>query len=112
VHNTSPLHTFQSGFDDLELRAVDHDRNPGDVWFALNEIEKGRHRLHSVEEGVVHVYIEHLSAILYLLPCHAQCFLVFIVANESCEFLRTSYVCSLANINEVRFGSYNKGLQS
>src|SRR5439155_26887080 len=38
ISDAFALDAFQSRFDHRPLRAVDHDRNPGDVRFSSNEV--------------------------------------------------------------------------
>ncbi len=38
VHDAFPLYALESGFNDLEFGAVDHDRDAGDVGFALQKV--------------------------------------------------------------------------
>ena len=48
VHDATALYTFQSGFNDLEFRAVDHDRDLGNVRFALNEVHESGHGVNTI----------------------------------------------------------------
>ena len=72
VHDAFSLHAFEPRLDDAELRRIDHDRDPRDVRFALQQVEVGDHGLLAVQQRVIHVHVQHLRAALHLLAGHAK----------------------------------------
>ena len=62
--------SIQSGLYYGKLRGIYHDRDLRNIRFTLDKIQKICHGLHSIQQGIIHIYIQHLCAILYLLPGH------------------------------------------
>ncbi len=50
------------------FRAVDHHRHARDIGLGGDQLEEGRHRFLAVEQALVHVDVDHLRAVLDLLP--------------------------------------------
>ena len=65
-----------------------------------------------IEQAVVHVDVNHLCAILYLLAGDAECFVVFLLVNQSQELARTGHVASFAHIHKVVFGLHLEQFQA
>ncbi len=59
-------HAFEAGLDHAPFRAVDHHRDAGDVGLGGDALEEGGHRLLAVEQGLVHVDVDDLRAVLDL----------------------------------------------
>ena len=100
VHDRLALHALQTGLDHLELRGVDHDRHAGDVGLGRDQVEERRHRLHAVDQAVVHVDVDDLRATLDLLERDHERLAVLVVLDQSPELRRTGDVGALADIDE------------
>ncbi len=61
------LHAFQPRFDYAPLRAVDHEWNARDLWFAADQIQETRHRRFGIDHSLIHVYIEDVRSSLDLM---------------------------------------------
>ncbi len=64
VDDAAALELPQPGLDDRPLRAVDHDRDRGDVRLGAQAPQEARHRGDAVEHRLVHVHVEHDRAVL------------------------------------------------
>lgn len=86
VDDTFALNTFQTLFDDLPFRGVDHNRYPGDIRLAGDQIKETHHRRFSVEHPLIHVDIDNLRAAFHLLTGNVQRFVIFFFFNQALEF--------------------------
>ena len=98
VHDALALHAFQTRFDDLPFRGVNHKRHAGNVWLGHEQITEPIHGHHAVNHALVEVNINDLRAILDLLPRHGQCRVVVAFPNQTGKFLRTCYVATLTYV--------------
>ena len=105
VDNALALHTFQPGFYDFKLGAVYHDRYFGNVRLGLQQVEKSGHSLHTFQQRIVHVHVQYLCAVFYLLAGNGQCFFVLIFTNKPCKFFGTSHIGSFAYVHKIGLGS-------
>ena len=62
VDDRLALHALQPGLDHRPLRAVDHDRQAGDLRLGRDDVEEGRHGRFGVEHPFVHVDVEDVRA--------------------------------------------------
>src|SRR5882672_8429943 len=62
VDDPLPLEPLEPRLEHGPARAVDHDRQPGDLRFGRDEVEECRHRLRAVEQVGVHVDVEQVRA--------------------------------------------------
>ena len=92
-----PCTHFRPGFDDRPLRAVDHHRHAGDFGLGGDQVEKLRHRLLAVEQGLVHVDVEDVGPAGDLLAGHFERRFVIAAADQPGEFLRAGDVGPLAD---------------
>ena len=88
------------GFDDVPLRGVDHDRNPGNVGLGGDQVEEPDHRGLGIQHALVHVDINNLRAIVDLILRDLQCRLVVLLSDEAGKFCGAGHVGALANIDE------------
>ena len=86
VDDTFALNTFQTLFDDLPFRGVDHNRYPGDIRLAGDQIKETHHRRFGVEHPLIHVDIDNLRAAFHLLTGNVQRFVIFFFFNQALEF--------------------------
>ena len=73
VDDRLPLHAFQSGFDHVPFRRVDHYRDARDVGLGSDEIQEARHCRFRIEHRLVHVDVDQLRAVLHLRACDFDC---------------------------------------
>ena len=97
IHDRFSLHAFESGLDHAPLRAVDHDRNPCDLWLACDQVQEARHRRFGIDHSLVHIDVEHVGAALDLLPRHRQRAVEIVAQNQFRKFRRARDVGPLAN---------------
>ena len=63
VDDALALELLQPGLDDRPLRAVDHDRDRGDVRLGGDPAQEAGHRRDAVEHRLVHVDVDELGAV-------------------------------------------------
>ena len=109
VDNRLALHAFQPGLDHRPFRAIDHDRHAGDLRLGGQQIQKLRHHRFAVEQGFVHIHVEHVRAAFDLLPSDAEARFELAVFDEPGEFLRAGDVGPLADHHEIDSGRIVSG---
>ena len=70
VHDSLALKMFQTLFQNLPFRGIDHDGHPCHIRFALEQIEILRHHRFAVDEAIIETDIDHVGAIRHLLTRH------------------------------------------
>ena len=95
-----PCTHSQPGLDHLELRRVDHHRDAGDVGLGGDQVEERDHRLHAVEQALVHVDVDDLRAVLDLLAGDDERLGVVAVRDQPAELGRAGDVGALADVDE------------
>ena len=100
VDDALALDALQPGLDHAPLAAVDHDRHPGDLGLAGDQLQEALHRSGAVEHGLVHVDVDHLGAVLDLLARHAQGVFVTTLQDHPRESLGAGDVGALADVDE------------
>src|SRR5262249_38073561 len=103
IDDALALQTLQARLDDLELRAIDHDRHVGEGRLVGEEMEKARHRLFAVDEVGVHVDVEDVGAAFDLLASDLDGLVEVAVLDEAFELERAGDVAALADHDEVGF---------
>ena len=96
------LDAGQPGFDHRPLRAVHHDRQPGDFRLGGHHVEERGHRRFRVEHPLVHVDVEDVGAAAHLLERDRRGVGVLAVGDQPREALRSGDVGPLADQDEVR----------
>ena len=104
IHDRLAADAFQPRLDHIPFRTVDHDRDPRDVGFGLDQLEKRRHRLVRVEQTLIHVDVEHLGTGFYLLESHFDGGGVIAGHDQLFEPSGPGDIGSLANIDETGRG--------
>ncbi len=66
VDDALALHALQTGEDDGPFRAVDHDRNAGDLGLGRDVVHEIGHDALGVEHALVHVDVDQIRAAAYL----------------------------------------------
>ena len=106
------LNAFQAGLDHLPFGTVDHDGNAGDVRLGGNQVEVLDHRLLRVDQPLVHVDVDDLSAILDLVARHDQRFGIVAGGDQLPELGRAGDVGALADIDERNVLGEREGFQT
>ncbi len=101
VDDALALQAFQAGLDHAPLRGVHHHRDPGDVRFRGDQVEVLDHRLLGIEQALVHVDVDHLRAILDLLPRHRHRLVQPAVQDQFLELRAAGDIGAFADIDEV-----------
>ena len=89
VHDALALELLQAGFDHGPLRAVDHDRDGGDVRLRRDPAQEAAHRGDAVEHRLVHVHVDELGAVRDLLAGDVDRLVLLVPRDEPGE-LRVS----------------------
>ena len=105
------LDALQTGLDNRPGGTVDHHRDPGHVGFGRQQIEESRHHGRAVQQGVVHVDVDHVGPALHLPPGNRNGLTQFLFSNQSGELSRTGYVGSLADHGEAHLRAQDQGFQ-
>ena len=112
VEDGLALHAFEAGLEDGPLRRVEHDRHPGDVRLAGDQVEEAHHGRLAIEHGLVHVDVDDLGAVLHLVAADIQRRLVLAFQDQALEPGRAGDVGALADVDEKRIGANVEGLQA
>ncbi len=67
VDDALALHALEPGLEHAPPRAVDHDRDAGDLGLGGDQVQERGHRLLAVEQVGVHVHVEQVGAAAHLL---------------------------------------------
>jgi hypothetical protein len=105
VHDRLARHAFEARFDHAPLRAVDHYRNPGDIRLGRYALEEGRHCRFGIEQRLVHVHVDDLRAVLYLIARDHDRGVIIAGENQLLEAGRAGDVATLADVYEARAGA-------
>jgi len=96
------LNAFETGFDDVPLRRVDHHRHARDVRLGRDQAQEANHRRLRVEHRLVHVDVDHLRAVLHLLARDFDGSGVIAAEDQLRECARAGDVRPFANVDEQR----------
>ena len=103
IHDTFPLHHFQTRLNDFPFRAVNHNRHTRNIWFGRNQIQEFCHSIFAIQHPFVHIHIDNLSAPFYLLARNIQRLIVFLFLYQSKKFSRTRHIGSFPHIHKYAF---------
>ena len=98
----------EPGLDDLEARAVHHDREPRDVGLHGDQPQEPAHGGLGLEEALVHVHVEQVGAARDLVPRHGDRRFEPVVPDQAGEAARTGHVGALAHHQERRLRPYQR----
>ena len=101
VDDRLALHALQPRLDHLPIRTVDHDRHPGHIRLGRDQVQEVPHRHRAVQQGLVHVHVDHVGTAVDLLPGHRHRFIQLAVANQSSKSAAARYVGPLADHDQV-----------
>ncbi len=102
VHDPFTLQALQASLQHGPSGRVDHHGNSGDVGLGGDEIEEPHHRRLGIQHPFVHVDVDHLRAVLHLLPGDLDGRFVVVVPDESGESERAGHVGALSDVGEQR----------
>ena len=88
VDDTLALELLETGLDDRPLRAVDHDRDRGDVRLCGDPPQEPGHRRDAVEHRLVHVHVDELRAVGHLLAGDVDRLILRFLGDQSGELAR------------------------
>ena len=112
VDNALALYTFQSGSDNLPVRGVNHHWYTGDIGFCSNAIQEIHHFCLSIEQTVVHVYIDDEGTVFDLFAGNGKCLFIVLLLNQPQELTRTSHITTFANIDKLHVRRHIKQFQT
>ena len=105
------LDALQTGFENAPFGAVDHDRHARNLGFGAYEIQKRGHRLLGVEHAFVHVDVDDVCAVAYLLKGHRDRFRVVASGDQLPELGRAGHVGPLADHEEIGLWANDQRLE-
>ena len=103
VDDALALKAFQPRLDHRELRAVDHDRQPGDVGLGGDQVEEGGHGRFGIEHPLVHVDIEDIRATGHLVVGNIESGLEISFLDQARELARAGNIGAFADHDQVGF---------
>ena len=112
VHDRLALHAFQAGFDDLELRTVDHHGNAGDVGLGRDKVEIVHHGGLRIEQALVHVDVDDLRAVGDLVARDVERGGEIALLDQLAEFRGARDVGSLPDVHEADVGRQHEGFEA
>ena len=96
----------EPGLDDLDARAVHHDREPRDIGLHGDQPQEPAHGGLGLEEALVHVHVEQVGAARDLVPRHGDRRFEPVVPDQAGEAARTGHVGAFAHHQECRLRPY------
>ena len=104
VDDSFALQVFDTFFQNLPFRGIDHDRNFGNVRLALQKLQETCHHRLAIDETIVKANIDHVGTVLDLLACDFESVFEFSCANQFRKRRRSSHVGALADHEEIFVG--------
>ncbi|CAI8378587.1 MAG: Uncharacterised protein [Hyphomonas sp. TMED17] len=113
INDGFALNAFQAGFNNVPFRAVDHNRDAGNVRFGCDKIKECGHGYDAVEHAFIHINIDDLCAVLDLLPGNFDPGSKIACGHELTELGRAGDICPFADIYEsLGCGSRHSGVSA
>src|SRR5262249_22256655 len=72
VDHPFALDAAETGFDHTPFRAVDHDRDPGNIGLAADQTKEASHRRLRIDHSFIHVDVEQVGSAFDLLARHLE----------------------------------------
>ena len=104
IDDALALDAFQAGFDHAPFRAVDHDRQPGDIGFAPDQSAESASWPLRVDHSLVHVDVENVRPALDLMARHNERAFEIFCQDQLRKFRRTGDVGPFADDDEAEVG--------
>ena len=95
-------HALKARLDHAPLGAVDHHRHAGDVRLGGDALEEDGHRLLGIEQGLVHVDVDDLRAVLDLVARDLDRGVIVAREDQLLELGGTGDIRTLADVDEAR----------
>ena len=95
------LNTLEACFEDFPFGAVNHDGHCTDVRLPRDEPQVFGHRLCTIQQGVIHVDIDHARAALNLIPRDLNGFLKQFFPNQASKLSGARHIGPLTNHQKV-----------
>ena len=112
VDDALALDALEAGLNDVPFRRIEHHRHARDVGFGGDQLEEAVHRRQPVEHCLVHVDVDHLGAVLDLVPRNRQRVVVAAFEDHPREDTRTGDVGPLADVHEQRLRPDVEGFEA
>ena len=106
------LHALEAGLDHRPLRAVDHDRQPGDLGFGADVVQELGPARFRIEHALVHVDVDDVGAAADLVECDAGRTSPVERLHQPLELLRAGDVGALADHLEVAIRTNHQRFQT
>ena len=100
VDDRLALDALEPGFDDGELRRIDHYRHARDIRFGGDEIEKLNHHRFRIDQPLVHVDVDDLRAVGDLIARNCEPPGVVAGRDQLSKPRRSGHVGALADVDE------------
>ena len=97
IYDALTLQALQACLNDLPLRGVHHNGDFGDFGLARQHLQEARHRGDAINHALVHADVEHVRAVLNLLPGDAYCLFIPSIFDQLGKFRRTGNVGPFAD---------------
>src|SRR5947209_9707233 len=110
VDDALALQTLEPGFNDLPFGAVHHDRDLREVRLGGEQVQEARHGFRAVDQLGVHVHVDDVGAVAYLVLRDRNGRVEIAVLDEALELERAGDVAALADHDEVRLGPNDEHL--
>ena len=101
IHDTFALGVLQTGQNSIPMRRVYHQRRLRYCRVIRYIADETLHFLRAVQHGVVHVYVNDRSSVLYLSGCYLQRLVIFSLGDQACELTGARYIGPFSDICEV-----------
>ena len=103
VYNSLTLHRLQTGFNHFPLGRVNHHRHFCRIRFGRHNVKETGHTFLRVEQGFVHIYVNHLRTVFHLIDSNFNGFAKFLFFNQTLKLRRTCYVIAFAHVYKQAF---------
>ncbi len=104
IDNRFSLYTFQAGLYHLPLRRVNHNGHSRHIGIGCQQVQEIGHLFHPIEQSIIHIDIDGLSTILYLLAGNIKRLFIVLLLDQPQEPPRTGYVAPLPDIHKIDLG--------
>lgn len=101
IDNAFPLAILKSGFNDLKLTRINHNRHLGNIRVRQRHPHKPRHRFLPINQPIIKIKIQNLCSIFHLILSHGNSCFILILLNQLFELEGPRYIAPLAHVNEL-----------
>ena len=111
IDHAFTLNAAQARFDHVPARRVNHDGHAGNVRLGGDELQKARHRGDRIQHRFVHVDVDNLRAVFYLLTGNRQRVIKAAFQNHAREGTRAGHIRALAHVHKQAVRVDGEGFQ-